>query len=201
MRPQNVVLTSTKRGSSHVAWNEAHEVTVQEPRSQVGWRVGCWSGSGTELRHDRKLWHHAPALVPAVAGSYCSSPPRSPPRHQRRPTTRCASNQRTRPVQVLHVSVFDVGSLSPSAMLSAALDPFSDSSSWRSRKLLGRASLPVSQACSRPGVAVEGWHQLTRGDWSVDFETAEHAGGLAAGLGWRPGSLGWQPGRCLRGSG
>ena len=91
------------------------------------------------------------------------------------PTCAC---QHARPVaQVLHVSVFDVGSLSASSMLSAMLDPFADSSNWRSRKLLGRASLPVSQACSRPGVAVEGWHQLTLGDWSVDFETAEHAGG------------------------
>jgi hypothetical protein len=62
-------------------------------------------------------------------------------------------------------------------MLSATLDPFADSSNWRSRKLMGRTSLPLSHACSQqPGVAVEGWHNLSRGDWSVDFETVEYAG-------------------------
>jgi hypothetical protein len=55
MRPQNIVLTSTKRGSSHVTWNEAHEVTVQEPGSQVGDRVRGVLGRGC-VRSVRGWW-------------------------------------------------------------------------------------------------------------------------------------------------
>lgn len=43
MRPQNIVLSSTKRGSHSVRWRETHEVTVQEPSSQVGTRLSLCS--------------------------------------------------------------------------------------------------------------------------------------------------------------
>jgi hypothetical protein len=88
------------------------------------------------------------------------------------------------------VSIYDVGGLSPAAMLGSLTDPFADSSSWRHRQLMGRTALPVARACAEPGMAVQGWHGLTKGDWSstgVEL-AAQHAGGLRCRLA-RPGCL------------
>jgi hypothetical protein len=94
--------------------------------------------------------------------------------------TECASAASPLP-QMMHVTVYDVGSLSPGAMLSSLADPFADSSSWRSRQLMGRTALPVAQACGQPGVAVQAWHRLTKGDWSC---TGVELAALSAGGWW-----------------